>query len=48
MGFLKKATRAMGKLDTDLIERGLLARGKVVECRRTGVDDRRAGEVRRV
>lgn len=26
----------MGKLDTDLIERGLLARGKVVDCRRTG------------
>ena len=36
MGFLKRATRALGKLDTDLIERGLLARGKVVGCRRTG------------
>lgn len=36
MGFLKRAGRAMGKLDTDLIERGLLARGRVVECRRTG------------
>lgn len=36
MGFLKKTARALGKLDTDLIERGLLARGKVVACRRTG------------
>src|SRR5687767_897989 len=35
MGFLKKTARALGKLDTDLIERGLLARGKVVACRRT-------------
>lgn len=36
MGFLEKASRALGKLDTDLIERGLLARGRIVECRRTG------------
>lgn len=37
MGFLKKAAATLGHIDKDLIERGLLARGRVVECRRTGM-----------
>ena len=37
MGFLKKAGRALGQVDKALIANGLLARGKVTECRRTAM-----------
>lgn len=37
MGFLKKAAATFGHIDKDLIERGTLARGRVVECKRTGM-----------
>jgi hypothetical protein len=37
VGFLRKASRAIGNVDKGLIERGLLARGRVVECRRTSM-----------
>jgi hypothetical protein len=37
MGFLKKAAAAFGHIDKDLIERGTLARGRIVECKRTGM-----------
>lgn len=37
MGFLKKAGRALGQVDKDLIANGLLARGRVTECRRTAM-----------
>ncbi len=37
MGFLKKAGAAFGHVDKDLIERGLLARGTITGCERTGM-----------
>lgn len=37
MGFLKKAKAAMGGVDKDLIENGILARGFVVECKPTSM-----------
>jgi hypothetical protein len=37
MGFLRKAAAAFGHIDKDLIERGILARGRIVECKRTGM-----------
>lgn len=37
MGFLKRAGSALGRVDKDLIERGLLARGRITECRRTSM-----------
>lgn len=37
MGFLKKLGASMGHVDHHLIEHGLLARGKVVQCRRTSM-----------
>lgn len=37
MGFLKKAAAAFGHIDKDLIERGTLARGRIAECKRTGM-----------
>jgi hypothetical protein len=37
MGFLRKVSRSMGHADGHLLAQGLLARGHVVECRRTAM-----------